>query len=178
MVSYFLNYKGLIGFLFDKNNKINYNIEKKKISKKEKKMVKIQDRVFRSYTDSRAVFDVVAPGYSDFSVKVAFTDGGDTAKIIVRGKHKFSKDPDDATTDSHLAYESVINEDLKVLISSDDFIRLNSGDFDFDGLRWKAENGIVRIVIPKTKLARGTAVEETKGDVNAPIVDEDDKKKA
>ena len=141
-------------------------------------MVKIQDRVFRSYTDSRAVFDVVAPGYSDFSVKVAFTDGGDTVKIIVRGKHKFSKDPDDATTDSHLAYESVINEDLKVLISSDDFIRLNSGDFDFDGLRWKAENGVVRIVIPKTKLARGTAVEETKGDVNAPIVDEDDKKKA
>ena len=54
MVSYFLNCKGLIGFLFDKNNKINYNIEKKKISKKEKKMVKIQDRVFRSYTDSRA----------------------------------------------------------------------------------------------------------------------------
>jgi hypothetical protein len=139
-------------------------------------MVKVIDfgsaKVYRSYTDSRAVFDVVAPGYSEFGVKVAFTDGGETAKIIVNGVHKFSKDPDNPEKVSKLAYEGAIDETFKVTITSDDFVRLNSGDFDFDALRWKAENGVVRIVLPKTAVARGSAVEETKGDVNAPIADE------
>lgn len=140
-------------------------------------MVKVMDfggaQVYRSYTDSRAIFDVVAPGYKDISVKVAFTDGGDTAKIIVKGTHAFSKDPDDPETESHLAYEGVIGKDFKAVISSDDFCRLNSGDFDFDALRWKAADGIIRVVLPKTKMARGTAVEQTTGDVNAPIVDDE-----
>jgi hypothetical protein len=132
----------------------------------------------RSYTDSRAVFDVAAPGYSDFKVKVAFTDGGDTAKIIVTGSHTFSKDPDDPSKDSYLGYESILKDspNLKVVITSDSFERLNSGDFDFDGLRWKAKDGIVRIVVPKTAIARGTSVEESKDDVNAPIKDEPAKK--
>lgn len=135
-------------------------------------------KLVRSYTDSRAVFDVVAPGFSDFKVRVAFTDGGDTAKIIVTGTHAFSKDPDDPTKDSYLGYESILKDDpnLKVTITSDEFYRLNSGDFDFDGLRWKAKDGVVRIVLPKTSLARGTAVAEYKDDVNAPIVDASAKK--
>lgn len=145
-------------------------------------MVKLIDfgnaKLARSYTDSRAVFDVVAPGYNDFKVKVAFTDGGDTAKIIVNGTHVFSKDPDDPTKDSHLAYESFLEDraNLKVTITSDEFVRLNSGDFDFDAIRWKAKDGIVRIVVPKTVIARGTDVEECKDDVNAPIKDEPAKK--
>lgn len=118
--------------------------------------------------DERFVFDVIAPGFSkdSITVKTAQVNGGDTFKLVVEGKYKghTNKNGDPIP---RVAFEKYV-EDFKYVFSDDaDYgdeplfrsKTFNSLDYDLDKLVWSVNNGVIRISIPKTELARGQSVE-------------------
>ena len=123
--------------------------------------------VFKSVTDERLILDVVAAGFNKDSVvvKTARVNGGEAFKIVVEGKYqgRFNKAGDPVP---RVAFEKYV-EDFKYVFSDDiDFgdelfrsHTFTSKDYDLDNLVWDIKDGVIRISIPKTKLARGTAVE-------------------
>ena len=118
--------------------------------------------------DERFVFDVIAPGFSkdSITVKTAQVNGGDTFKLVVEGKYKghTNKNGDPIP---RVAFEKYV-EDFKIVITENsdffdnidnNFIDFNVADYDLDKLVWSVNNGVIRISIPKTELARGQSVE-------------------
>ncbi len=123
---------------------------------------------YKSVTDERLIIDVVAPGFGAESVvvKTAQVNGGDTFKVVVEGKYKghTNKNGDPIP---RVAFEKYV-EDFKYVFSDDaDYgdeplfrsKTFNSLDYDLDKLVWSVNNGVIRISIPKTELARGQSVE-------------------
>ena len=123
---------------------------------------------YKSVTDERLIIDVVAPGFGAESVvvKTAQVNGGDTFKVVVEGKYKghTNKNGDPIP---RVAFEKYV-EDFKIVITENsdffdnidnNFIGFNVADYDLDKLVWSVNNGVIRISIPKTELARGQSVE-------------------
>ena len=123
---------------------------------------------YKSVTDERLIIDVVAPGFGAESVvvKTAQVNGGDTFKLVVEGKYKghTNKNGDPIP---RVAFEKYV-EDFKIVITENsdffdnidnNFIGFNVADYDLDKLVWSVNNGVIRISIPKTELARGQSVE-------------------
>ena len=123
---------------------------------------------YKSVTDERLIIDVVAPGFGAESVvvKTAQVNGGDTFKVVVEGKYKghTNKNGDPIP---RVAFAKYV-EDFKYVFSDDaDYgdeplfrsKTFNSLDYDLDKLVWSVNNGVIRISIPKTELARGQSVE-------------------
>ena len=123
---------------------------------------------YKSVTDERLIIDVVAPGFGAESVvvKTAQVNGGDTFKVVVEGKYKghTNKNGDPIP---RVAFEKYV-EDFKIVITENsdffdiidnNFISFNVADYDLDKLVWSVNNGVIRISIPKTELARGQSVE-------------------
>ena len=123
---------------------------------------------YKSVTDERLIIDVVAPGFGAESVvvKTAQVNGGDTFKVVVEGKYKghTNKNGDPIP---RVAFEKYV-EDFKIVITENsdffdnidnNFIDFNVADYDLDKLVWSVNNGVIRISIPKTELARGQSVE-------------------
>ena len=115
--------------------------------------------------DERFVLDVIAPGFSkdSITVKTAMVDGGDTFKLVVEGKYKghTNKNGDPIP---RVAFEKYV-EDFKIVITENseffdnNFIGFNVADYDLDKLVWSANNGVIRISIPKTSEAKGKVIE-------------------
>ena len=122
---------------------------------------------YKSVTDERLIIDVVAPGFGadGVVVKTAQVNGGDAFKVVVEGKYKghTNKNGDPVP---RVAFEKYV-EDFKYVFSDDaDYgdeplfrsKTFNSLDYDLDKLAWSVKDGVVRISIPKTELARGETV--------------------
>ena len=126
--------------------------------------------VFKSVTDERLILDFVVPGYNADSItdKTARVNGGEAFKIIVEGKYKGRTNKAGAAI-PRVAFEKYV-EDFKYIFSDDtDFgeelfrsSTFTSKDYDLDKLVWDVKDGIIRISIPKTALARGTEVKASK----------------
>jgi len=121
----------------------------------------------KSVTDERLIIDVVAAGFDKdmITVKTARVNGGDVFKVIVEGKYK-GRTNANGNPIPRVAFEKLV-EDFKYTFSDDtDFgdealfksATFNSKDYDLDGLVWDVRNGVIRISIPKTQLAKGTTV--------------------
>ena len=121
----------------------------------------------KSITDERLIIDVVAAGFdqSMVVVKTARVNGGDVFKVVVEGKYKGRTNKDGVPV-PRVGFEKTVS-DFKYTFSDDtDFgdealfksATFNSKDYDLDKLVWDVRNGVIRISIPKTQLARGTAV--------------------
>ena len=122
--------------------------------------------VFKSVTDERLVIDVVVPGFNKdtLTVKTARVNGGEAFKVSVKGKYKGHTNKDGAPI-PRVAFEKYV-EDVDLTFSDDtDFgdtlfrsKTFTSKDYDLDGLKFSVTDGVCRISIPKTDVARGTAV--------------------
>lgn len=122
---------------------------------------------YKSITDERLILDVIAPGFGKdaITVKTARVNGGEAFKITVEGKYVGRKNKDGSAI-PRVASEKYV-EDFKKTFSDDTTFADNelfrsktftSKDYDLDKLVWDVKDGIVRISIPKTDLARGTEV--------------------
>ena len=130
----------------------------------------ITKNYYKSITDERLIIDIVAPGFNENSVliKSARVNGGEAFKIIVEGKYKGRTNKAGAAI-PRVAFEKYV-EDFKYIFSDDtDFgeelfrsSTFTSKDYDLDKLVWDVKDGIIRISIPKTALARGTEVKASK----------------
>ena len=122
--------------------------------------------VFKCVTDERLIIDIEAAGYGKdaITVKAAKVNGGDAFKITVEGKYKGRKNAD-GNPIPRVAFEKYV-EDFKYTFSDDtnfgdDLFRsktFTSKDYELDKMVWDVTNGVIRISIPKTDLAKGTAV--------------------
>ena len=122
----------------------------------------------KSVTDERLILDIVAPGFNKDSVvvKTSKVNGGEAFKITVEGKYKGRKNADGDPI-PRVAFEKYV-EDFKYTFSDNtDFgdealfksQTFTSKDYDLDKLTWDITDGVIRISVPKTAIARGTAVE-------------------
>ena len=126
--------------------------------------------VFKSVTDERLILDFVVPGYNadSITVKTARVNGGEAFKVIVEGKYK-GRTNKDGNPIPRVAFEKYV-EDVKFVLSDNtDFgeelfrsSTFTSKDYDLDKLVWDAKDGVVRVSIPKTTIARGTEVKASK----------------
>lgn len=128
------------------------------------------NNVYKSITDERLILDVVVPGFNEDSVvvKTARVNGGEAFKVIVEGKYKgrVNKSGDPIP---RVAFEKNV-QDFKYVFSDDDSFgdtlfrssTFTSKDYDLDKLAWDVKDGVARISIPKTTIARGTAVKAVK----------------
>ena len=122
----------------------------------------------KSVTDERLILDIVAPGFNKDSVvvKTSKVNGGEAFKITVEGKYKGRKNADGKPI-PRVAFEKYV-EDFKYTFSDNtDFgdealfksQTFTSKDYELDKLAWDITDGVIRISIPKTAIACGTAVE-------------------
>lgn len=124
--------------------------------------------VFKSVSDERLLIDVVVPGFNKDSVtvKTAKVNGGEAFKVTVEGHYKgrTNKAGDPVP---RLAFEKYVS-DFKYVFSDDTNFgdealfrshTFTSKDYSLDKLVWDVKDGVVRISIPKTDLARGKPVE-------------------
>lgn len=126
--------------------------------------------LYKSITDERLILDVVAPGYDADSVvvKTARVNGGDAFKVTVEGKYA-GRTNKDGEKIPRVAFEKYV-EDFKYTFSDDTEFgdelfhshTFTSKDYDLDKLTWDVRNGVIRISIPKTSLAKGTEVKASK----------------
>lgn len=122
--------------------------------------------VFKSVTDERLVLDILVPGYGKdaVTVKTARVNNGEAFKIIVEGKYIGRKNKNNVPV-PRIAFEKYV-EDFKYVFSDntdfgDDLFRSQtfvSGDYDLDKICYDVVNGVIRISIPKTDLAKGKAI--------------------
>lgn len=125
--------------------------------------------VFKSVSDERLVIDVVAPGFSKDSVvvKTAKVNGGENFKVIVEGTVKARTNKDGEKVPA-LAFDKHL-QDFRYSFSdntefaNDELFRGSetpfvSKDYDLDNLKWSVADGVIRISIPKTTLAKGVEV--------------------
>ena len=127
----------------------------------------MEKTVFKCVTDERLVIDLVAPGFNKDSVvvKTSKVNGGEAFKITVEGKYKGRKNADGEPI-PRVAFEKRV-EDFKYTFSDntdfgDDLFKshtFTSKDYELDELTWDITDGVIRISVPKTAIARGTAVE-------------------
>ncbi len=127
----------------------------------------MEKTVFKCVTDERLVIDLVAPGFNKDSVvvKTSKVNGGEAFKITVEGKYKGRKNADGKPI-PRVAFEKRV-EDFKYTFSDntdfgDDLFKsqtFTSKDYELDELTWDITDGVIRISVPKTAIARGTAVE-------------------
>ena len=127
----------------------------------------MEKTVFKCVTDERLVIDLVAPGFNKDSVvvKTSKVNGGEAFKITVEGKYKGRKNADGEPI-PRVAFEKRV-EDFKYTFSDntdfgDDLFKshtFTSKDYELDKLTWDITDGVIRISVPKTAIARGTAVE-------------------
>lgn len=118
--------------------------------------------VAKNISDERFVCDVIAPGFGkdDITVKSAKVDGGQKIKITVAGKYARNKNKA-GTPVPRFGFEKVVDDFSVNIAGADgnfDFDKLNVEDYDLDKLTWSVKNGVVRISVPKTTLAKGTPV--------------------
>jgi len=126
--------------------------------------------VFKSVTDERLILDVVAPGFGADSivVKTARVNGGEAFKVTVEG-HYVGRANKAGDPVPRVAFEKYV-EDFKYVFSDDtDFgdelfrsHTFTSKDYDLDKLVWDVKDGVIRISIPKTAIARGAEVKAVK----------------
>ena len=126
--------------------------------------------LYKSVTDERLILDVVAPGYNADSVvvKTARVNGGEAFKVTVEG-HYVGRTNKAGDAIPRVAFEKYV-EDFKYTFSDDtefgdELFRshtFTSKDYDLDKLTWDVKDGVIRISIPKTALARGTEVKAVK----------------
>ena len=124
-------------------------------------------KVFKVISDERLVIDVVAPGFGKdaITVKTAKVNGGDAFKVTVEG-HYIGRKNKDGDPIPRMAFEKQV-EDFKYVLSDDDNFgddlfrskTFTSRDFDLDSLSFDVTNGVIRISIPKTALAKGKVVD-------------------
>ena len=122
--------------------------------------------VYKVVTDERLVIDVIAPGFGKdaITVKTARVNGGEAFKIVVEGHYIGHKNKAGEPI-PRVAYEKYV-EDFKYVFSDDtDFgdelfrsSTFTSKDYDLDKLVYSVNDGVIRVSIPKTTLARGTEV--------------------
>lgn len=123
--------------------------------------------VYKCVTDERLVLDFVMVGFKpeDVTVKTARVNGGNAFKITVEG-HRSARKNTNGIDVPCVASDKYLPADVKFVVSDDtDFgdelfrsKTFNSLDYELDKLVWSISNGILRISIPKTELARGTEV--------------------
>lgn len=123
--------------------------------------------IFKSVSDERLVIDVLAPGFGKeaVNVKTARVNGGEAFKVIVEGhyishKNKAGEKIPKLGFEKHVSdFKYVFSDDAdfgdEVLFQSRTF---TSKDYNLDKLTWSVADGVVRISIPKTDLARGKAI--------------------
>ena len=126
--------------------------------------------LYKSVTDERLILDVVAPGYNADSVvvKTARVNGGEAFKVTVEG-HYAGRTNKAGEAIPRVAFEKYV-EDFKYTFSDDtefgdELFRshtFTSKDYDLDKLIWDVKDGVIRISIPKTSIARGTEVKASK----------------
>ena len=125
---------------------------------------------YKSITDERLSIDVIAPGFNEDSVivKTARVNGGEAFKITVEGKYK-GRTNKAGDTIPRVASEKYVSDFKKIFSDDTDFgdelfrsSTFTSKDYDLDKLVWDAKDGIVRISIPKTAVARGSEVKASK----------------
>ena len=126
--------------------------------------------VYKVVTDERLILDVVAPGFNEdsVSVKTARVNGGEAFKVVVEGKYKGRVNKAGEPI-PRVAFEKYVT-DLKYIFSDDvafgdELFRshtFTSKDYDLDKLVWDAKDGVIRISIPKTAIARGSEVKASK----------------
>ena len=126
--------------------------------------------VYKCVTDERLIIDVVAPGFNEDSVtvKTARVNGGEAFKVVVEG-HYTGRTNKAGEAIPRVAFEKYVT-DIKYVFSDDtDFgdelfrsSTFTSKDYDLDKLAWDAKDGVIRISIPKTAVARGTEVKASK----------------
>ena len=125
---------------------------------------------FKNVTDERLVIDVLAPGFNKetVTVKTARVGGGEVFKVVVEGKYAGRKNKNGDPI-PRLGFEKVV-EDFKLVLSDDAAYgdvplyrsrTFTSADYNLDGLVWDAKDGVIRISIPKTSLARGKLISAT-----------------
>lgn len=125
--------------------------------------------VFKSVTDERLVIDVVAPGFSKDSVvvKTAKVNGGENFKVIVEGTVKARTNKKGEKVPALAFFKHL--QDFRYTFSdntefaNDDLFRgvetpFISKDYDLDDLKWSVADGVIRISIPKTAIAKGVEV--------------------
>ena len=125
------------------------------------KAVKDFVSVVKSFSDERFVCDIIAPGFGKdgITVKYAKVDGGDKIKITVAGKYARNKNAD-GTVIPRLGFEKLV-EDFSVNIAGENGnfgYNINTKDYDLDNLTWSMANGVIRVSVPKTELAKGATV--------------------
>jgi hypothetical protein len=130
----------------------------------------VQKDVFKVVTDERLIIDVVAPGFNENSVvvKTARVNGGEAFKILVEGHYK-GRSNKAGDPIPRVAFEKYV-EDFKYTFSDntdfgEDLFRsttFTSKDYDLDKLVWDVTDGVIRISIPKTAIAKGTEVKASK----------------
>ena len=126
--------------------------------------------LYKSVTDERLILDVVAPGYNADSVvvKTARVNGGEAFKVTVEG-HYAGRTNKAGEAIPRVAFEKYV-EDFKYTFSDDtefgdELFRshtFTSKDYDLDKLTWDVKDGVIRISIPKTSIARGIEVKASK----------------
>ncbi len=144
--------------------------------------------LYKTVSDERLVIDVVAPGFNKDSVvvKSARVNGGEAFKITVEGHYVGHKNAAGESIPA-LAFEKRV-QDFKYILSDDsDFgdtlfrsSTFTSKDYDLDKMVYSVVDGVIRISIPKTELAKGkviTAIDnadkDSSGSVGSPVVTDD-----
>lgn len=123
--------------------------------------------IFKSVSDERLVIDVLVPGFGKdaVNVKTAQVNGGEAFKVVVEGHYIAHKNKAGEKIPK-LGFEKYVS-DFKYVFSDDvDFgdevlfrsRTFTSKDYNLDKLTWSVADGVVRISIPKTDLARGKAI--------------------
>jgi HSP20 family molecular chaperone IbpA len=126
----------------------------------------MSENVYKVVSDERLIIDVVAPGFSKdaITVKTAKVNGGEAFKITVEG-HYIGRKNKDGEPIPRMAFEKYV-EDFKYVFSDDnnfgdELFRSKtfvSKDYDLDKLSFDVKDGVIRISIPKTALAKGAVV--------------------
>lgn len=122
--------------------------------------------LFKSVTDERLVIDVVAPGFNKdtVTVKSARVNGGDAFKITVEGHYVGHKNGNGDPVPA-VAFEKKV-QNFKYVLSDDTEFgdalfrskTFTSKDYDLDKMVYSVTDGVIRISIPKTDIAKGAVL--------------------
>lgn len=124
--------------------------------------------LFKAVTDERLVIDVVAPGFNKdtVTVKSARVNGGEAFKITVEGHYVGHKNGNGDPVPA-VAFEKKV-QNFKYVLSDDtqfgdELFRSKAGtftskDYDLDKMVYSVADGVIRISIPKTDLAKGAVL--------------------
>ena len=126
----------------------------------------MKNETFKSVTDERLVIDITAVGFNrdTVTVKACRVNGGKAFKLVIEGKYKGRTNINGVPVPK-LAFEKEV-KDFKITLSDDTNFgdclfcskTFTSEDYDLDAMVYDVRDGVIRLSIPKTTLARGKVV--------------------